>query len=187
MFYRRKIIEHSREQTSEQTHEQARETLWRLVKDIKFGMLTTYHRNGHLHSRPVTTQNRDIDALDSLWFFMSRGSEPVADLRTDAHVNVAYADPGKDAYVSVSGEARIVDDMARKAALWTPFAQAWFPGGVEDPDLALVQVKIVHAHYWDVKASKIVQLYTMAKAALTGQKPEGMGEEGEVRMRGHAG
>ena len=176
ILYRRKIIEHS--------DQQARENLWRLVKDIKFGMLTTRHRNGHLHSRPVTTQNRHIDELDSLWFFMSRTGEPVADLLADGRVNVAYADPSKDAYISVSGEALIVEDMARKSALWTTFAQAWFPGGVEDPDLALVQIKIVHAHYWDVKASKIVQLYTMAKAAMTGHKPEDLGQEGEVRMRG---
>ena len=26
------------------------------------------------------------------------------------------------------------------------------------PDLALVQVRIVHANYWDVKSSKLVQL-----------------------------
>ena len=33
--------------------------------------------------------------------------------------------------------------------------------------LALVKVTIVRAHYWDVKFSKIVQLYDIAKAAIT--------------------
>ncbi|MEP7141150.1 MAG: general stress protein, partial [Caldimonas sp.] len=37
--------------------------------------------------------------------------------------------------------------------------------------------------YWDVKESKIVQLLTMAKAAVTGKPPTGLGEHGEVRMR----
>ena len=49
--------------------------------------------------------------------------------------------------------------------------EAWFPGGPTDPDLALVQVQIVHANYWDVKESKLVQLYEMAKAVVTGKPP----------------
>ncbi len=53
----------------------------------------------------------------------------------------------------------------------------------DDPDLALVSVAITHAHYWDVKESKLVQLYEMAKAALTGKPPSDLGESGEVRLR----
>lgn len=33
--------------------------LWDMIKDIKFGMFTARHGNGHLHSRPMTTQNGD--------------------------------------------------------------------------------------------------------------------------------
>ncbi len=162
--------------------EQPRDILWRLVKDIKFSMFTTRHGNGHLHARPMTTQNKLIDEQNLLWFFMSKKDDTIADLRSDASVNITYADPGKDAYISVSGEATVVDDLAKKTALWTAFAKAWFPGGPEDPDLALVQVKIIHAHYWDVKSSKIVQLYEMAKAAITGKAPEIINQSGEVRM-----
>ena len=42
--------------------------LTELIKDIKFAMFTTHKPNGgHLHSRPMTTQNKRIDD-DSLWF-----------------------------------------------------------------------------------------------------------------------
>jgi hypothetical protein len=34
-----------------------------------------------------------------------------------------------------------------------------------------------------VKESKLVQLYEMAKAAVTGKPPVDLGEHGEVRMR----
>ncbi len=159
------------------------ETLWRLIKDIRFGMFTTRHNNGHLHSRPMTTQNKTLGSKGSLWFFMSRKSDPVADIEADDRVNIAYSDPGDDMYVSVSGEAKIVDDMAQKTALWNKFAEAWFPGGVTDPDLALVQVNIIHAHYWDVKSSKIVQLYEMAKAAFTGKTPNLNVDTGEINLR----
>ena len=160
----------------------ARETLWDLVKDIKFAMFTTRHSNGHLHARPMTTQNSKLDEETNLWFFMSRKGDPVADFTADPMVNVSYADPGQDAYVSVSGTATVVDDLAKKQQLWSKMAEAWFPGGVDDPDLALVCGKINHANYWDVKESKIVQLYQMAKAVITGKPPTEMGEHAKIRM-----
>ena len=97
-------------------------------------------------------------------------------------VNVAFADPGSDPWVSVSGEAAVVNDPAKAEQLWSKMNDAWFKGGPRDPDLALVQVRIVHASYWDVKESQIVQLWKMAKAAVTGEPPH-LGEHGEVRLR----
>ena len=156
--------------------------LWDMIKDIKFGMFTARHGNGHLHSRPMTTQNGSNDRGAVLWFFMSRKSDPVVDLLAAPDVNVAYADTGSDSYVSVSGTARVVEDDARKKALFNPIAKAWFPGGAADPDLALVAVVIAHAEYWDVKANQAVQLFQMAKAAITGTPPTDMTERGKVRM-----
>lgn len=92
------------------------------------------------------------------------------------------SDPGKDSYVSVAGQAEVVDDLVRKRELWSKFAQAWFPGGPEDPDFALVRVRMTQADYWDVKQSKPVQLFKMAKAVLTGTRPSGMGERGSVKL-----
>jgi general stress protein 26 len=158
------------------------EHLWKLIKDMRFGMFTTRHENGHLHSRPMTTQNRRDDTDDSLWFFMSRSSEPFADLQREPQVNVGYADPGSDSYVSVSGVAEPVEDPQQRKALWSTVNEAWFPNGPDDPDVALVRVRITHADYWDVKQSKVVQLFKMAKAAVTGQPPTDMGDRGQVRM-----
>lgn len=157
--------------------------LWDLIADIRFAMFTTRHlSNGHLHSRPMTTQNSRDDHDTRLWFFMSRQGEPLAELSADPSVNIAYAHPGKDTYVSVSGRASIVDDLAKKKQLWSKLTEAWFPGGPSDPDLALVRVDITHAHFWDVHENQLVQLFEMGKAALTGHTPPKLGRQGEVRM-----
>ena len=158
-----------------------RELLWKLIRNIKFAMFTTRDGNGHLHSRPMTTQNQAQDRGDTLWFFMSRKSDPVDDFEREPGVNVSYADPGADAYVSVAGDASVVDDPATRERLFTPAAKAWFPGGPNDPDLALVRVRIAHGNYWNVKENKVTQLFKMAKAAATGEPPK-LGEHGEVRM-----
>ena len=157
-------------------------TLWTLIKDIKFGMLTHRHSDGHLHSTPLTTQNKADDEGTALYFFISRKSEIAPCIANDSNVNVAYAHPGDDRYVSVSGNASIVEDQAKKDYLFTSFAKAWFPGGATDPDMALLQINIGHAEYWDVKESKMMQLAKMAKAAITGEPPEKMGDHKEMNL-----
>jgi general stress protein 26 len=153
--------------------------LWEMIKGTRFGMLTHRHPEGGLHSHPLTTQNKSLGEDMCLYFFVSRRTELGDRLRTDGNVNVAYSNPDKDQYVSITGEAVVSEDMDKKRELFNALAKAWFPGGVEDPDLELVQVKIRHAEYWDVKDSKATQLYKMAAAAVSGQRPD-IGEHREL-------
>ncbi len=165
------------------TDTEAQLRLWDLIKDNRFAMFTSRHAaNGHLHSRPMTTQNTQVDEDASLWFFMARHGDTVADIVSDPAVNVVYADAGADRYVSVSGTAELVDDAARKQLLWTASAADWFPGGASDPELALVQVRILHATYWANDTSKITQLLHNAAAAVTGKSTPALGEHATVRL-----
>lgn len=156
--------------------------LWELIKDIKFGMFTHRHANGMMHSQPLTTQNKAMDEGNKLYFFVSRTSDVASQVLQDDNVNVSYTNPGDDRYVSVSGNALIVEDLGKKEELWSPMAKAWFPGGPTDPDVALLEVRISHAEYWDVKESKMVQVAKMVAAAITGNPPSDMGEHKALRM-----
>lgn len=158
------------------------DTLWTLIKDIKFAMLTHRHENGMMHAHPLTTQNRKLDEGEVLYFFISKKSELATNIAKDGNVNVSYADPGKDSYVSISGNATVVEDQAKKDQLFNPIAKAWFPGGATDPDMGLLEVRMHHAEYWDVKENQMTQLFKMAKAAVTGKQPQ-LGEHREV-LRG---
>jgi general stress protein 26 len=156
--------------------------LWDLIKDARFGMLTHRHADGQLHSHPLTTQNRDVDAVATLYFFVPKDGDIAHHVATDAAVNVAYANTGDDSYVSVSGRAALREDQALKEALFTTMAKAWFPNGPTDPNLGLLAVSVVEAEYWDVDDSKMVQLYKMAKAAITGEPPKNLGEHKKVSV-----
>lgn len=79
-----------------------------------------------LHGHPLTTQNKSVDENAKLYFFVQRDSEIASAVFADPQVCVTYADPGADSYVSVSGEARIEDNQARKSALFSDMAKAWF-------------------------------------------------------------
>lgn len=164
------------------TDKQHHEVLWDLIKEQRFAMLAHRHSDGALHSHPLTTQNKTLEADGVLYFFVSRKTEVGQRLQQDGNVNLAYANPSKDTWVSISGKATINEDLAKKKELFNPIAKAWFPGGAEDPDMELVEVRIVEAEYWNVKENKLLQLLKMGTAAVTGNKPN-MGEHEEVKFR----
>ena len=133
------------------------EVLWDLIKDTRFCMLSHRHGDGSLHSHPLTTQNKALDEGASLYFFVSRKTEVGQRLRQDGNVNLSYANPKDDTWVSVSGMATILEDLQKKKDLFGTMAKAWFDGP-EDPDLELVEVRIDEAEYWNVKENKLLQL-----------------------------
>ena len=133
-----------------------------------------------LRSRPMATQNAPFDG--QLWFFTDDDSAKVHEISRDKHVNVSYADPDKNNYVSVSGRASLVKDRNRMRGLWNPLYKAWFPKGLDDPRLALICVDVEKAEYWDSPDSKVVQLAGFLKAAITGKAAKG-GENKKITLK----
>ena len=166
---------------SKDKHKSFQDELWALIKDIRFGMLTHRHPDGSLHAHPLTTQNKALRPGDPLYYFVSRKTELGQRLRADGNVGICYANLKDDVWISISGQARVNDDLDVKKGLFNALAKAWFPGGAEDPDLELVEVEIKHAEYWNIKESKSTQLLKMATAAVTGTPPE-MGEHRELHV-----
>ena len=156
--------------------------LFELIKDTRFGMLTHRHSDGQLHSHPLTTQNKKVDEASTLYFFVPKAGDIAKHVASDSSVNVAYANTDDDSYVSVTGQASLLEDQAKKNELFNPAAKAWFPAGVTDPNLGLLAVKILDAEYWDVTDSKMVQLFKMAKAAVTGETPKDLGEHKKLNV-----
>ena len=151
------------------------ENLWDKVKDIRIAMMTTVETDGSLRSRPMYTQEAD-SFNGELWFFTRDDSGKVKEITHDAHINLAYAKPDDQRYVSVSGRAQVVDDKAKEEELWNPSLQAWFDG-LHDPKLTLIRVEADEAEYWEGSSSNVVQLFKMAKAVVTGERPDGENEK----------
>ena len=136
---------------------QALPKIYDKIKGVKIAMLTTIDRSsGMLHSRPMATQVTETGG--HLWFFTAADAVKVDEIQHEHHVNVSYAAPGSDRYVSLCGLANVVRDDASIKKLWQPTMRPWFPQGPEDPNLALVEVRIEEAEYWDHTSSKMVQL-----------------------------
>lgn len=150
------------------------------IGSMRFAMFTTRDASGHLVSQPMT--NQQVDADGGLWFYTRSTTELWENIAHEPEVNVSFANSDDSTYVSVSGTAERVVDRTRIKALWNPMVQAWFPAGPEDEHVVLVRVMPHAAEYWDSNDSKMVRMFAMAKAAVTGSTPDVDAEHGTIRM-----
>jgi general stress protein 26 len=150
-----------------------------LIEDMRFAMVTSVRADGSLHARPMAKTGADFRG--ELWFFTSRSSGKVDEVEGNDHVGVAFCDPGKNTWVSIAGRARLEIDRAKIRELWGKPVEAYFPGGPDDPDVALLHVTCDTAWYWDAHASKLVRAIEFAKALVTHHPPD-MGDSGKVEL-----
>ena len=142
--------------------------LWSLIKSVEVAMLVTQDGE-HLRSRPMAMSQREFDG--TLWFFTRASSHKVTEVETEQQVNLAFAHPGKQDYVSVSGRARLVRDHSAVADHWSEAVRVWFPKGKEDPEIALLKVEVDSAEYWDAPSSTMLHAYGYVKAVVSGESP----------------
>lgn len=142
-----------------------------LVKDIDFCMLTTVDETGDFHSRPMSS-NGDIDDNGDIWFFTSASSHKVNEIEKLPKVNVSFADPDKQHYISISGNAQLVRDRNKIEELWRPEFKMWFPKGKDDPDIALLRVGLKKAEYWDSPSSTVGFMLSFVSSLVTGKEAD---------------
>ncbi|RUT07111.1 general stress protein [Dulcicalothrix desertica PCC 7102] len=153
-----------------------------LIKDIDYAMLTTVDSEGKLHSRPMAT-NKEVEFNGDVWFFTYASSLKVNEINRRHEVNVSYADPKKQSYVSLTGTAEIVRDREKLEELWQPQLKAWFPKELEEPDIALIKVNVENAEYWDSPSSVVANAVSLVKAVATGKPASNVGEHEKLELK----
>jgi general stress protein 26 len=155
-------------ETAENPSNEGVKKLNELIKSIETAMLVTADADGTLRSRPMGTQQIESDG--DLWFFTGRDTGKAHAIEHDQHVNISYSSPKDNRYVSVSGRAELIENKKKVEELWNPLLKAWFPEGIEDPNLTLIRVHVESAEYWDFNSSTMVQLMGFAKSIFTGKQ-----------------
>jgi general stress protein 26 len=149
-----------------------------LIAEAEVGMLTTRDLDGTLRSRPLATLEVTDDG--ELWFFTSIKSPKIQELDEDNRVNLSYARPGEQNYVSVSGRARILRDPERAKRLWSKWSEVWFENGPDDPDLVLLNVRVEKAEYWDAPGSLIGRTFGLLRALSGDEDEDLLGENRKI-------
>ncbi len=143
--------------------------VWNMIKPIKVGMLTT-EVSGSLHARPMHIVQDEYDG--TLWFFTSKDSEKVFEIKKERDVCLSFASEEAQTYVSLTGRATITQDRILIERYWNPFVAAWFPEGKKGSEVALIEVHVSAGEHWDATSSKALQLFEVATANMTDTKPD---------------
>jgi general stress protein 26 len=144
-----------------------------LAKDIKIAMFTTTDGEGHYVSRPMAHQQVEEDS--DLWFFAERTSSVVSHIAARPHVGITLS--SNDTWISIDGEAEIVEDLALAKQLWNNWVEAWLPQGPEDPSVVLIKVDGHTGEYWDTPGGTVASVLSFVKAKATGTRYEGSENE----------
>ena len=159
------------------TNQEAITKLRELINGIDIAMLTTVDDDGTLRSRPMGTQKAEFDG--DLWFLTRVDTAKVDEIQRESQVNVSYAKPDKNRYVSVSGTAVLINDKAKIDEFWDPIYKAFFPEGKDDPRLRLLKVHVQKAEFWTTD-NLIATVIGFAKA-LAGQESD-IGENEKLQL-----
>lgn len=151
-----------------------KEEIMDLIKDQDIGMMTNIDENGKLVSHPMTRVG-DLED-DLLWFFTSRNSEKVTELKKNNAVNMAFHDGDS---ISISGHAELVDDLEKKKELWSKELEVFFEGP-EDEQVILLKVDIDSIEYWTVD-NKMKSAFEFVKGMVSDEEAD-LGEHDAINL-----
>jgi len=151
-----------------------------LVKDVRSCMLITIEKYTDLLSgRPMGISQVDEDG--TIWFFSKNTTQKIEEIEQNKQISLAIISESKNIYLMINGTATLSYDYEKMEELWNPAMKAWFPQGLEDPDMILIKVVPSEASYWDSTSSKVLVAFNMVKAIVTG-KEYSEGTHGKIKI-----
>lgn len=141
-----------------------------MIDGIAVVMVTTVADDDLFRSRPMLLERVEDDG--SLVLLTHGSSQKVHELTRDARISVTFVDDKGTRYVYATGRGRVGRDERLIEELWNPTYRAWFPGGRDDPEIAVLRIEVERVEYWDVPSSRLLRLWGAVTALATGKVAE---------------
>jgi general stress protein 26 len=153
------------------------ERVWDIVEKVGVGMLTTRFRGG-LRSRPVEPRpDREAGVIRVVTD--ARGLKD-DEIENSPAVGLAIVSASDKAYLSITAHAAVIRDAAIAQTIWHKSDDLWW-SGPDDPNVRVIVLTPSLAELWDGPSSSAVVAFEIAKAKLTGKKPN-LGENRKKTM-----
>jgi general stress protein 26 len=150
--------------------------VWTLMRKISFCMLST-HDGEDIRSRPMSAHvEREEDAI---YFLTDITSHKDEDIARNPNVGLAFADPGGQKFVALTGRASVSNDRAKIKELWSAPAKAFWDSA-DNPSIRVLTVTPKDAQYWD-SPGLVLSYISMVAAAVTNTRPA-MGDSAKVKL-----
>jgi len=157
---------------------EAKEKLTDIVENVKVAMFATNLNNQPLSVIPMHTKK--VDDAGNIWFISLKNSDHNLNIQKDEAVQLMYSDPNSMKFISIYGKAQIINDTATIKDLYSRLDNAWFDGP-EDPKATAIKVVPEKAAYWSNDHNKLVTLFKLGVAAVTGDNKD-IGTSGKMKI-----
>jgi general stress protein 26 len=118
-----------------------KQTFWKALADSPFLMLQL--DSDRDSAAPMTAQ-LDKDANHAIWFFAGRDGK----WSQMGPAHATFASKGHDVFARFAGTLVQEDSREWLDRHWSKYAEAWFPGGKDDPNLLFLRMDLGQASIW---------------------------------------
>lgn len=144
-------------------------------------LITRKEEGGALHVRPMGMLGDPTVFGGTLWFITDDRSRKLQEIRNNPSVTLVFQNDQSSRYLQLEGNATVVSDKAKMRELYTPLMKAWFPRGLEDPNMTLLRVDAHGGSFWDNPGGMIRILAALTKSVVTG-RPGKSGDTGVMSI-----
>lgn len=134
------------------SEETLRRALFHELAAVQVGMLGIIGAGGH--PRPMV--HLVIPGEAALWFLAEADGDLAAEVGTGAEARHLLTGHRHDLYASLTGPIRPVPDRQGLERVWSPAAEAIFPGGMGDLDWLPLRLTVAEAAVWRSAQSALV-------------------------------
>ncbi|MBN8871253.1 MAG: pyridoxamine 5'-phosphate oxidase family protein [Rhodospirillales bacterium] len=111
------------------------------------------------HVRPMTAQvERERGPI---WFFTAKDNVLVEKLEQGHRAIATFTSKDHDLFASLRGTLRMDNDRAVIDRLWNRYVAAWYEGGKDDPNLALLRLDGESVEIWENASSLVAGLKSL--------------------------
>ncbi len=136
----------------------------RIVREAPYGFVVTAEPEGAPSGRVV--QHLEVSDELAVSFSTSPKSRKAARVAASGMATYLVENRDRFAYVSLSGPARLSDDLEERRRLWDEGLRAFFPDGPDGPDFILVELTAQRIELWSFADEVHPDPYGLVPATL---------------------
>jgi general stress protein 26 len=138
-----------------------------VLKNFDIAILVTHHTK-EMHARPMVVAR--LDANMDIYLLTDTDSVKVHEINQNPDALITFQSSKQ--FASVKGEVVVSHDRVLLESMWKETWKVWFPGGVYDPNIAILKFTAHEGEYWDNAGMQgLKYLYGAAKAYIAGERP----------------
>ncbi len=141
--------------------------VWSMIQEIPVAMVVTHWGDGdHLRARPMAV--RPVPEEGALYFLTDADTPKSEEIERNDNICIVLANTEKQKYVSITGQAEIIDDRDRVKQIWSIYDKAFW-SSADDPRIRILRVWPESAEFWE-GAGAITTAVKLVAAGVSGRR-----------------